>query len=320
LNNKFILGVEIGGTKLQVALGDPSGHIHEVIQGGVNPHQGASGILKWMKNSIPRMISRASRQGDEVIGVGCGFGGPLDSHHGRVLKSVQISGWKEFPLKEWLTDLTELPTIVANDSNAAAWGEFKRGIGRGTNQFFYTNMGSGVGGGLIINKQLYDGQGFGAGEFGQSYVPDWTSQDPGQAKKIENLCSGWAIQTRLQNNGYVPSDSLLYKHCRGDPSCYNAEQLSRAAREGDPFSLREIDRIGFSMGLGLANLLCFVTPEVIAIGGGVSKMGDLLLKPIRKYARQHEFINSTGRYTISRAELGDDIVLVGAVLLAAAEI
>jgi glucokinase len=177
-------------------------------------------------------------------------------------------------------------------------------------------MGSGVGGGLILNGKLYDGQGYGAGEFGQTYVPDWTNSDPGKAEKIENLCSGWSIEARLRSPGYVPESSILFRTVESDINQLNARMLADAARKGDNFALQEIDRVAYSMGLGLANVLCLFNPETLAVGGGVSKMGEILLEPIRKYARQYEFISSVDNYKIVSCELGESIVLVGAVLLA----
>lgn len=313
---QYILGVEIGGTKLQLAISTRDGEILEILQGSVNAEIGAPGIRDWLEHNIPAMYSRASDLNGELVALGCGFGGPIDTTKGEVLKSVQIRGWSGFPIKDWFEEKFNLPAVIANDSNAATWGEYNSGLGKGSRYFFYTNMGSGVGGGIVIDGQLYDGQGYGAGEFGHTYVPDWTQNQPGKPEKIENLCSGWAIERRLRSPGYVPQDSMLMELAGGDIQAINARTLAQAAGAGDDFALQEIDQIAFSMGLGLANMLCLVNVEVIAIGGGVSNMGDLLIKPIRKYTQKYEFISSSNHYKIGQCELGDSIVLVGAVLMA----
>jgi len=312
---KYILGVEIGGTKLQLAISSRDGEILDTHQGRVNVDAGARGIREWLEDHIPAMFSRVSDLKGELVALGCGFGGPIDSAKGEVLKSVQIPGWSGFPLKAWFEEKFNLPTVIANDSNAATWGEYNNGSGVGSRYFFYTNMGSGVGGGIVINGQLYDGQGYGAGEFGQTYVPDWTHDQPGKPEKIENLCSGWAIEERLRTAKYVPQDSFLMELAGGDAQAIDARKLVEAARACDEFALKEIDLIAYSMGLGLANMLCLVNVEVIAIGGGVSNMGDLLIEPIRKYAQKYEFISSHKNYKIGKCELGDSIVLVGAILI-----
>jgi len=313
---KYILGVEIGGTKLQLAISSRDGEILDAHQGRVNVDAGAPGIRAWLEDQIPAMFSRASDLNVELVALGCGFGGPIDSAKGEVLKSVQIPGWSGFPLKAWFEDKFNLPTVIANDSNAATWGEYNNGSGIGSRYFFYTNMGSGVGGGIVINGQLYDGQGYGAGEFGQTYVPDWTQSQPGKPEKIENLCSGWGIEERLRTAGYVPKISMLMALAAGDFQRIDTRKLADAASAGDEFALKEIDRIAYSMGLGLANMLCLVNVEVIAIGGGVSNMGELLIEPIRKYTQKYEFISSSNNYKIGKCELGDSIVLVGAILMA----
>lgn len=312
----YTLGIEIGGTKQQIALAAPDGNILEVLQGRVAPEKGAAGIQNWLLSEIPPFLHQAQQDQKKVDRIGIGFGGPVDSHTGSILKSVQIRGWSGFPLKTWFEENFGFPTLVANDTNAAAWGEYCRGSGQGTQHFFYTNMGSGVGGGLVLNGELYDGQGYGAGEFGQTYVPDWTHSEPGEAEKIENLCSGWSIEARLRSPGYIPASSSLHRDAGSDPTQLNAKRLAEAARQGDSFAIQEIDRVAYSMGLGLANVLCLFNPETLAVGGGVSKMGEILLDPIRKYTRQYEFISSVDNYRIVNCELGESIVLVGAVLLA----
>jgi len=313
---RYILGVEIGGTKLQLAIGTRDGEILYTHQGRVNADVGAPGIQEWLEDNIPAMFARASDLKGELIALGSGFGGPIDTTKGEVLKSVQIRGWSGFPIKAWFEEKFNLPAVIANDSNAATWGEYNHGSGKGSQYFFYTNMGSGVGGGIVIDGRLYDGQGYGAGEFGQTYVPDWTQNRPGKPEKIENLCSGWAIEERLQTAGYVPQDSMLMELAGEDAQAIDTRKLAEAARAGDEFALGEIDQIAFSMGLGLVNMLCLVNVEVIAIGGGVSKMGELLIEPIRKYAQKYEFISSHNNYKIGNCELGDSIVLVGAILIA----
>jgi len=310
--SKMILGVEIGGTKLQLALGTPEGDILAVHQGRVDPAGGGQGIREWLAGAISPFLEAQTQIYGPVAAIGCGFGGPMHTPSGRVLQSIQIEGWHDFPVRDWFEDTFHLPATVDNDSNAAAWGEYKRGFGRGCRYFFYTNMGSGVGGGFVLDGKLHDGQGFGAGELGHTWVPDWTANAPGKAEIIENLCSGWSIEKRLHTPGYVPEDSVLFATQAG----VTTKDLAKAARGGDAFALEEVDHIAEAMGIGLANTLCLTGVERIAIGGGVAKMGDLLIDRIRGYTKQHEFVSSTGHYEIAACELGDQIVLVGAILRA----
>ena len=248
--------------------------------------------------------------------MGCGFGGPIDSAAGKVLVSNQVAGWDDFPLRDWLEQAFCMPTWVENDSNAAAWGEYQRGVGRTTQHFFYTNLGSGVGGGLILNGELYDGQGFGAAEFGHMVVPDLRTQAVSKVLELEQICSGWAIEDRLRQPGYIPVSSELYNRIHGQTKQVTTVHLADSAKTGDRFALSEIDLVAHTLGIGLANVLNLTNVQRIAIGGGVSKLGPLLIEPVRRYTAQYVYVSSQGRYQIQQCELGDSIVLIGAILLA----
>jgi glucokinase len=313
----LIIGVEIGGTKLQVSLATPEGKFIFCQKGSVLAADGARGILAWFSANLPGVIARASELGAEIKALGCGFGGPINTPLGQVIKSIHIQGWDDFPLRQWFEDQCHLPVVIANDTNAAAWGEYCLGSGRGTRQFFYTNIGTGIGGGAIINGELFDGQGFGAAEFGQTFVPDWTASLPGREERLENLCSGLSIEKRLRSARDIPAASLLMEYCGGDQALLDCRMLGRAAEAGDERALAEVRQVGRTIGIGLANILCLLAPETIAIGGGVSGMGEVLMAPIRESAREHEFVSSHGHYKIVPCELQELIVLEGAVLLAA---
>ena len=313
--NDYILGIEIGGTKLQLAIGDENGNILYSVQGRVKAEDEATGILYWLEQNVPQVISQAPRLGGRIIGIGTGFGGPVETATGRVLASIQIRGWENFKIKNWMQETYKLPAVVHNDSNAACWGEYKKGFGAGTKNFCYMNIGSGIGGGTVINGSLYDGQGFGASEFGHTYVPDWTSDAPGAAKKLEQICSGWAIEKRLRRPGYVPGQSSLMRLCKGDISGITCAMLGASAGETDSFAQAEIDRVARSAAIALANVLCIVNPERIAMGGGVLNLGETILSPIRKHLKEYEFINGAGKYQIEKCQMGESIVLVGAILL-----
>lgn len=314
---EYILGVEIGGTKLQLALGTPAGELLTRVRGQVEPSAGGEGIRAWLKEQIPAFLVEAESEFGSVSAIGCGFGGPVDTPQGRVLQSIQIEGWQDFPLRDWFGTTFTLPTTVDNDTNAAAWGEYCKGFGRGCQHFFYTNIGSGVGGGFVLNGELYDGQGYGAGELGHTWVPDWTSDRAGAAVEIENICSGWAIEARLRQPGYIPEESILYHTFENKLSEISTRDLASAAQAGDAFALNEIEQVATSFGLGLVNVLSLTNVERIAIGGGVAQMGEMLISRIRAVVDAHVFVSSVGRYAIQECELGEDIVLVGAILRAA---
>ena len=311
----MLIAIEIGGTKLQLSLGQEDGRIEKTVRGRVNAEDGAAGILRWMEEHMAKTLAEVPE--GTVKAVGVGFGGPLETATGTILKSVQIRGWDNFSLKKWFEDRFGIPAFVFNDSSAGGYGEYRLGSGRGTKQFFYTNIGTGIGGSLIVDGRLYDGQGVGAAELGHTRVPDWVGGQPGADTELELLCSGQSVEKRLRTPHYIPSDSLLMQLCGTDTSTATNQMLGEAAHAGDLFALAEIDRVARSMAIAISNVLCLMQPEVIAVGGGFSLIGDPLIDRIRSHVKERDFICSEGRYRIVPCELGEAIVLQGALLLAA---
>jgi glucokinase len=318
MSNAHYIAVEIGGTKLQATLGHADGRLAgETLRGTVDPGAGAPGILAWIAEQVEALISAAGR--DNVRGIGVGFGGPIDSRTGTILVSHQIDGWQGFALKPWFEERFALPALVANDSNAAGWAEYCLGAGRGTRNFVYNNIGSGIGGALIINGALYDGQGLGAGEIGHTLVPDWTTSTPGAVAKLEDRCSGWAIERRIRQWKSLPTWSALARLCGGDPFKLTCAMLGEAARAGDSMAISEIDRVARGLATALANVITLFSPERIALGGGVALMGEELLGPVRKYTELLAFGPYRGHYEIVPCALEEAVVLSGALLLAGAK-
>jgi glucokinase len=314
---RLFIGVEIGGSKTQVALGDEKGEVLLLLQERVVLEDGAAGILRWVGEAVGGLIARQREYDGRVVAICVGFGGFIESSTGRVLTSVQVQGWKDVMLRSWFAERFGLPAFIINDTVAGGYGEYHLGSGRGVEHFFYTNIGSGIGGVFILNGEVYDGQGYGAAYFGHTYLPDWTAGEPGVARKVEDLCSGWAIERRLRTPGYVPVDSSLPGLCGGEVGKLTCAMLGQAAQAGDVFALAEIDRIARSFGIGLANVLTLTSLQRVSIGGGVAHLGEVLLAPIRKYADEHVLVTNRGRYDIVRCTFGDAAVLVGAVLYAA---
>jgi glucokinase len=298
----YALAVEIGGTKIQFAIGTADGRILSVEQ--TPAASNADEILARLDARIPEALTKARAEGIDVSRAAVGFGGPVDSERGVVLKSFQVSGWDEFPLAAHFEDTLDLPTILANDSNAAGWAEYRLGSGQGTRHFLYMNIGSGIGGALVVDGRLHDGQGFGAGELGHTWVPDWTAEAPGAATELERICSGWAIEERVAATWGAGDERI------------DCARLGALAEQGDARAVEEIQRVAESLGIALANAVNLLNPERIAIGGGVSLLGDTLLDPLRDAVDRHTMPPLRGTYTITQCALAEHVVLAGALLLA----
>ena len=169
------LGVEIGGTKLQAGICDRRGHIEQLVRVAVDRKRGRAGILKRLEQILPPFLDTY-----DVRAIGVGFGGPVDTARGRVVDSFQIAGWAGFPLRRWFEQRFKLPVVVENDTNVAALAEALIGAGRGKRKVFYSNVGTGIGGGLVIDGVLYNGL-FGAMEIGHSQMlvnGKWITLEP----------------------------------------------------------------------------------------------------------------------------------------------
>jgi len=310
------IAIEIGGTKLQAALGTRDGEILVRERCVAPASEGAQAILAWFDESVPKLLIEAKSRGACVDGVGVGFGGPVETATGKALVSHQVGGWSDYPIEQHFESRFEVPVFVGNDSSVSCWGEYCRGAGRGTQTFCYMNIGSGIGGGFVINGKLHDGQGFGAAEIGHTYVPDWTNSTPGAFDKLENLCSGWSIEKRIRATAKLEFGSPLHALCNGDPQRITCALIGDAARAGDAFAIRALDDVARGIGIALSNVVTLIHPERIAMGGGVSLLGEVLLDPIRKHVDALCFGAFRGKYRIVPCALGEDVVLVGCLLLA----
>ncbi len=300
----MLLGIEIGGTKLQLVLGDESARIRERLRLSVDPTHGGSGIREQINRALPNLV-----RGRKVAGVGVGFGGPVDWQTGRVARSHQIEGWFGFDLSAWLRRLTGTPIIVDNDANVAALGEATRGAGVGHNPAFYVTLGSGVGGGLVVDGNIYHGATPGEAEIGHLRLDR-------RGMTLEARCSGWAVDKkirRLANRGPGSRLAKLVDTSSGG----EAKHLAAALRQGDAAAKGILAETTRDLAFGLSHVVHLFHPAVIVLGGGLSRVG----KPLRNAVAQAlpplimEIFRPGPRVRL--AELGEDAVPVGALLLAA---
>ncbi len=310
------IGIEIGGTKLQAALGTESGEILERVDAPVPEPGDADAIMDWIAETVPQLQGVAVAQGIEISGIGVGFGGPVESATGRVLTSHQVDGWDGVALKPWLEERFLLPTVVANDASAAGWAEYCCGAGKGSNTFCYMNIGSGIGGALVIDGKLYDGQGRGAFEMGHVYVPDPYGDSSGDYRKLEELFSGWSIEKHARETIRLAADTPLWDLTHGKEEEITCARIAEAATKDDEVARQLVDEIARYVGLAITNSITLLHPEIFVIGGGVSLMGEVLFAPLREQVVKLSYQAYGGGTVLMPAALGEDVVVVGALLLA----
>src|SRR5919199_2145544 len=196
------LGIEIGGTKLQLVTDNGNGQIAQRFRFEVDPAKGAEGILAHISQTIHQLP-----ESPKAIGVG--FGGPVDWTSGRIATSHQVGGWSGFELANWLQQhVPDVVVRIENDANVAALGEARHGVATGFRHVFYVTLGSGVGGGMVIDKQIYHGATPGEAEIGHLWLVPPGDSAPGQT--IEQTISGWAVDKQIRELvPQLPADSVL---------------------------------------------------------------------------------------------------------------
>jgi len=310
------LGIEIGGTKLQLGVGPGHGPPLAALERlEVRPERGAQGIRRQLEEAGKPLVERFG-----VRAIGIGFGGPVDVARGRTLLSNQIEGWKDFPIVDWCEKAFRLPAVLANDSDSAGLAEARFGGGRGHRVVFYNNVGSGIGGALIVDGRLYQGGSGVASEIGH-LRPGLQAQRPGQ--DLESIASGWAIaaavRARLAETdrpGHEADD--LSRRCGGQLDRLSTKILAEAARAGNRIAAQALDAACQAIGWALAQMITLLAPNVVVMGGGVSLAGeDLFFEPLRRHVRRYVFPPLEGSFQIVPAQLGEEMVVHGVLALAA---
>lgn len=315
----MFLGIEIGGTKLQLGLGHGDGHIQALWRGTVNPADGSEGIRKQIMGAVPELLTKANTDRGLLSGIGIGFGGPTDDRSQTVIKSHQIEGWDGFPLADWVSDLVGVPAVLCNDADVAGLAEALFGAGKGLSPIFYITVGTGVGGGLIIDGQIYRGVGRGAAEIGHLRVGDPPSRSElvEDELTVELWASGASIQAHAsfweRNN--ETEFATIRKHAGGDRISVKA--IAAAAREGDKMALALLDNARRGLAEGICHVITLLCPQRIVIGGGVPLIGDdLFFTPLREKVAARTFPPFAGLTDIVPAALGEEVVVHGALALA----
>ncbi|MBA4188323.1 MAG: ROK family protein [Planctomycetaceae bacterium] len=304
------LGIEIGGTKLQLGLGRGDGVISALWRGTVDRAEGGEGIRKQIVAAVPELLAKANLDRGHLRGVGIGFGGPTDDKSQTVIKSHHVAGWDGFPLADWISDLVGVPAVVCNDADVAGLGEALFGAGKGMSPIFYITVGTGIGGGLIIDGEIYRGVGKGAAEIGHLLVYDRYRDQ--RLVILEETSAGWGIEAtalHLREAGHW---------CMGlEAGPITVKQLAEAARAGNAEVRGLLDAAVQNLAFGIRQMITLLCPRRVIIGGGVSLIGEeLFFEPIRRYQSERGMGAFAGLTDIVPAALGEEVVIHGALALA----
>jgi glucokinase len=304
----MFLGIEIGGTKLQLGVGAAEDAKLAALQrADVCPANGAEGIRKQIAEIAGPLIRQ---HGVQAIGIG--FGGPVDMARGRVVKSHHVAGWDNFPLADWCQENLGLPASLANDSDMAGLGEARFGAGVGKRVVFYTNVGSGIGGALVVDRRVYVGSAGIASEIGH-VRPGPAADAPNRIVELES--SGWAIAAAARADGEFAAELQRRYDCA--PDRFTAKLVADAANDGNQRAQSIFGRATQTYGWAIAQVITLLSPEVIVVGGGVPLAGEaLFFAPLRREVDRYVFPPLRGTYQIVPAALGEEMVVYGALALA----
>lgn len=297
------MGIEIGGSKLQLVLGDENAQILRRFRFTVDRAAGAEQIRNHIAETVEQF------KGKNIAAIGVGYGGPIDRIKGKVLVSFHIKGWAGFPLREWLEDLSGIPVTVDNDANVAALGEAVHGAGRAFNNVFYITLGSGLGSGILLNKQIYHGAFPGEAEMGHVRV-DKTG------RTVESSCSGWAVDKKIRDAVKRYPGGILAKLVANSNEV-EAKSLSEAVRLKDPQALQILNDTCDDLAFGISHAVHLLHPEVIIFGGGLSFLGEPLRGLTAEKLSGYLMDVFKPGPPVMLSSLKEDAVPVGALLLAA---
>lgn len=312
-----LLGIDIGGTKTIVAVADNQGKIIAQERLNTPREQGPDAVLSAIEHALRRLLinHKPSAINHAITAIGIGCGGPLDRERGVILTAPNLPGWEDLDLCGYFRKAFDAPVYLDNDVNLMALGEAREGAGAGVDLMAYFNVGTGIGGGIVIDGKLYRGCG-NAGEFGhQIIVPNGPPCTCGKHGCLESLCSGTSIGRRAREYLADHPDSLILK-LAGGIDRVTGHEVAQAAREGDDLALRIWRETGEYLGLGIANVVSILNPRLVVLGGGVVDVGDLLLDPVRRTVRDRAMTQLAADVTIIPGKLGNQAGIVGAIHLA----
>ncbi len=301
---ELILGIEVGGTKLQFGVGTgQSTDFVDFERCNIDRGRGAAGIREQIAEVGGRLTQRNS-----IARIGYGFGGPIDRKSGKVVTSHQVGGWSDFPLQKWTEDTLQAPTILANDCDAAALAEATHGSGQGQRTVFYLTVGTGIGGGLVIDGQLHGSDRPAVAEIGH-LRPGVVANKP--SLTVESIASGLGIEntfnTRLKidsiGQGVVVQASA---DCR---------RIAGLAGEGDAAAKAVLSDATKTLGWAIAQTITLIAPDIVIVGGGVPMMDkSLFLDPVREAVDTYSFGPLKGQVPIVEPKLGEYVVVHGAII------
>jgi|YNPMSStandDraft_2_1061718.scaffolds.fasta_scaffold00032_33 glucokinase-like ROK family protein len=308
----LVVGVDIGATHVTLVLADYLAHVMDEVEASLDIFQGPQVCLPFVDQFLRSWLNELGVNLAQITAIGVGVPGPIVTDAGMVSGPPIMPGWDLFPIREWLEKAWGCPVTLGNDAEFGALGEWAFGAGRGVDNLVYIKVGTGIGAGLLIDGQIYRGTTGCAGEIGHVTIEE---NGPlctcGNRGCLEALAGGRAIAQKAIFAIKAGARTTLSE--LPSVEAISAMDVIAAARKGDHLSQKLVQEAGYYLGTALANLINLFNPTKIVIGGGVAQVGDLLLDPVRKVAKQRSLKVASQAVTITSAVLGKRSSAMGAV-------
>lgn len=314
---RWIVGVDLGGTNIVVGLlpiqgGDVLGFRTQPTEGGRGAKFVVDRIVAMVEEAIAEVTSQAGTTRDAIAGVGIGSPGPLDRKTGTVINTPNL-GWRNFPLRDLISNALRLPCTLDNDANCATYGEWWLGAGRGTQTLVGLTLGTGIGGGIVLNGEIYHGCSDVAGEIGHMTIDSNGRRCKcGNYGCLEQYASGPAIAIRAVEGLETGEESMLTEMVNGKLEDITAATVYEATVLGDAYANEVMKDTAKFLGAGIASIINILNPEMVVIAGGVTRAGDHLFEPLRAEVRKRAFRSAQECCRIVSGELPGTAGVVGA--------
>lgn len=314
MEKKYVIGIDLGGTKIYGAFADLEGNILSKYTIPTEASEGEKAVLDRIIGVISRVAEDSGKRLGEVKAIGIGSPGPLDAKKGMLLDPVNLP-FRNFNLVGEIKDRFNIPTYLQNDGNVAAIGEYLFGAGKGSDNMVYVTVSTGIGGGAVINGKLYTGATSNALEIGHTTIdPTGPKCKCGNTGCAEILASGTAIGRQGREAVEAGFETGLKKY-----NTITSYEVFKEAEKGDKVASDILNRSLNYLGICVANTITNFDPEIVAIGGGVSKGGQIVFDKVREVVNQRCLKAMAENCRIVPAGLGTDAGVIGAVALAITE-
>ena len=317
-SNQYQIGIDMGGTKILASVINSNGQILSRNKQATAPEQGSEAVIERISDQVDSVVKKAKIKKEQISAIGIGAPGPIDLDNGVVIFAPNL-GWHNVPLKKSLEEKTGLPTHLDNDVNVGTLGEYAFGAGRGKKSVVCIFVGTGIGGGIIIDGKLFYGSSSTSGEIGHTIIKVGGPKcGCGNRGCLEALASRTAITKQLRKHILIDKESSLLTQINGNQlDTIKSGSIAKAFRQKDKVTVKVIKRATKYIGIGIASTVNFLNPEMIILGGGlIEALGNKTMDRIRHFATKYAIQHAMSGVEITTTQLGDDAGVIGAAVLA----